>query len=367
MNIRMNTGFVIVFAVLSANCVAQVPSGLGKARSISTIKGNKILVTALDAFVNKQMDSLHIPGLSLAVINSGKIAYYKNYGVKNSETGEKVNDHTIFEACSVSKPVFAYFVLKQVEKGILQLDKPLHTYYTDPKIDTTDGYYRLVTARMVLNHCSGFPNWRKDEDDSNPLLFISKPGTKYGYSGEGYQYLARVLGKILRKSDQELNDYFQEEVVQSLEIASMNFTWKDTLQPLKAFSHSKGKPTDNTSQGPPDWFGAAGSLHTSAKDYAKFLVAIMNSRNKVGKKLITLQTGLPTEPDSLYRSFGFPYKISKGKIRYYHMGNNSDTRAYCHFYKNEGMGIVMFGNCDNFFSAGFAQKLLAYMEEEVIY
>jgi CubicO group peptidase (beta-lactamase class C family) len=367
MNTIKNLSCIVILALSAASCLSQPVSTFQEQRSIVTIKGNKILVTDLDGFIKRQMDSLHIPGLSLAIINKGKIAYYKNYGVKNSETGEKVDDNTIFEACSVSKPVFAYFILKQVEKGILLLDKPLYTYYSDPKIDTTNGYYKLVTARMVLNHCSGFPNWRKEEDDSNPLFFINKPGTKYGYSGEGYQYLARVLGKLLRKTDQELNDYFQKEVVQPTKINSMNFTWNDSLQPLKAFSHSKGKPTDNSSQGPPDWFGAAGSLHTSAKDYAQFLVAIMNSRNKIGKKLVTLQTALPTEPDSLYRSFGFPYKISRGKIRYYHMGNNSDTRAYCHFYKAEGMGIVMFGNCDNFFSSGFAQKVLAYIEEEVIY
>jgi CubicO group peptidase (beta-lactamase class C family) len=211
-------------------------------KSVNTIKGNKISTEQLDAFINKQMDSLNIPGLSLAIINNGKTAYYKNYGVKNIETKEKVAHNTIFELCSVSKPVFAYFILTQVQKGILDLDTPLYTYCTDPKIDTANGYYKLLTSRMVLNHCSGFPNWRKDEDDSNPLYFINKPGTKYGYSGEGYQYLARVLGKILHKTDPELNDYFQKEVVKPLKINSMNFTWNDTLQPLKAYSHKKGSP-----------------------------------------------------------------------------------------------------------------------------
>lgn len=62
----------------------------------------------------------------------------------------------------------------------------------------------------------------------------------YGYSGEGYQYLARVLGKILNKSDVELNDYFQEEVVKPLKVKSMNFTWDNKLRPFKAYSHRKG-------------------------------------------------------------------------------------------------------------------------------
>lgn len=357
---RNRLHFIVLLILFSATCFAQQ-------KSIKTIQGSKIMVAELDAYINKQMDSLNIPGLSLAIINNGKIAYYKNYGVKNIDTKEKVNEHTIFEACSVSKPVFAYFVLKQVEKGILELDRPLYTYYTDPKIDTANGYYKILTVRMVLNHCSGLPNWRKDEDENNPLYFIAKPGTKYGYSGEGYQYLARVLGKILDKTDIELNDYFQKEVVRPLKASSMNFTWNDTLQPLKAYSHKNGKPTDNTSQGPADWFGAAGSLHTNAKDYAKFLIEIMNGNNKVGNNLLALQTSMPSEPDSLYRSFGFPYKLVNGKVRYYHAGNNSDTRAYCHFYKNEKMGLIMFSNCDNFFSSKFPNKVFAFLEEVFIY
>jgi CubicO group peptidase (beta-lactamase class C family) len=283
------------------------------------------------------------------------------------DTKEKVADNTIFELCSVSKPVFAYFILKQVKKGILQLDKPLYTYFTDPKIDTASSYYKLVTARMILNHCSGFPNWRQDEDFSNPLFFINKPGTKYGYSGEGYQYLARVVGKILHKTDPELNDYFQKEVVQPLKINGMNFTWNDTLQPLKAFSHKKGKPTDNSSQGPANWFGSAGSLHTNAGEYAKFLIAIMNRKNKIANQLLSINNNLPKQPDSLYRSFGFPYKMADGQLRYYHSGNNSDAQSYCHFYRKEKAGLIVLANCDNLFSSRFMQKLLAYLEEEMTY
>jgi CubicO group peptidase (beta-lactamase class C family) len=351
---------IVVMLFFFAACFAQQ-------KNINTITGNKISVEQLDAFINNQMDSLHIPGLSLTIINNGTIAYSKNYGVKNIDTKEKVAGNTIFELCSVSKPVFAYFVLTQVQKSILNLDTPLYRYYTDPKIDTANGYYKLITARMVLNHCSGFPNWRKDEDDSNPLFFINKPGTKYGYSGEGYQYLARVLGKILRKTDPELNDYFQKEVVQPLKISSMNFTWNDTLQPLKAFSHKKGKPTDNSSQGPADWFGSAGSLHTNANEYAKFLITIMNSKNKTAQQLLALNTTLPKEPDSLYRSFGFPYKMAGGKMRYYHSGNNSDAQSYCHFYLKEKMGLIVLANCDNLFQSKFMHKLFAYLDEEMTY
>ncbi|WP_310554434.1 serine hydrolase domain-containing protein [Flavobacterium sp.] len=359
--------FIICFLCFSIFCFGQNNPNSLEDKSILTIKGKRITFEHLDTFITKQMDSLNIPGLSFAMINNGAIAYAKNYGVKNIDTKEKVDENTIFEVCSVSKPVFAYFILKQANKRKIDLDKPLYQYYTDPKIDTSNDYYKLVTARMVLNHCSGFPNWRKDEDESNTLYFVNKPGEKYGYSGEGYQYLARVLGKILHKTDLELNDYFQKEVVQPFRAKSMNFTWNNSLQQLKAYSHKNGKPTDNSSQGPADWFGAAGSLHCTAKDYAKFLLSVMDSKNKVGKQLLSLNTTLPKEPDSLYRSFGFPYKMTNGKIRYYHTGNNSDTRSYTHFYLKEKFGIVMLSNCDNFFSSKFVHKLFEYLEEEMMY
>jgi CubicO group peptidase (beta-lactamase class C family) len=355
---------ISLIIILTLLCSAV--SIFGQNKNISTIKSKKISTKQLDSFVAGQMDSLKIPGLSLAIINNGSIVYVKNYGVKNSETKEKVDENTIFEACSLSKPVFAYFVLKQVEKGVLDLDKPLYSYYSDPKIDTANDYYKLVTARMVLSHSTGFPNWRKDENFSNPLFFINQPGTKFGYSGEGFQYLARVLGKILNLTDQELNALFQKEVVKPLKIKSMNFTWNDSLKALKAYSHRNGKPTDNSSQGPKDWFGSAGSLHTNARDYAMFLVYLMKNDNSINRQFLTLQTDLPAQPDGLFRSFGFPYKMSDEKIKFYHTGNNSDTRAYCHFYPKQKLGVVMFSNCDNFFESGFATKVQNYLDEEAL-
>lgn len=360
MNVVKNVGLVMFLMMIS------IPF-FGQQKNITTIKGKKILVKDLDKFINSQLDSLKVPAISLAIINKGRLVHYKNYGVKNLDTKEAVNQKTIFELCSVSKPVFAYFALKQAEKGILDLDKPLYEYYIDPKIDTAHGFYKLITARMVLNHCSGFPNWRENEDFKNTLFFKNKPGMTYGYSGEGYQYLARVLGKILNKTDVELNDYCQEEVVKPLKVKSMNFIWDNKLRPFKAYSHSKGKPTDNGSQGPPDWFGSAGSLHTNAGDYALFLLSLMNKNTPINHQLIKLNTDLPKEPDGLFRSFGFPYKMADGKVRYYHSGNNSDAQSYCHFYKEEKMGLVMFVNSDNFFKSGLAQKVLVFLEEEFTY
>lgn len=120
---------------------------------------NNISDAALDNFIAEQMASLQLPGLSVAIINDGKIVYQRALGQANMETNSIVKEGSIFEAASLSKPVFSGFVLKMAEQGKLNLDTPLYKYLPYPDIEN-DERYKLITARMVLTHKTGFPNWR---------------------------------------------------------------------------------------------------------------------------------------------------------------------------------------------------------------
>ena len=110
----------------------------------------------MEAFLKSQMDSIGMPGLSFAVINDEQIVYHKTLGVTNFETKQQVSDETIFDAASMTKTPFAFLVMRLAEKGILDLDKPLFTYLPYPISLTIKGY-KLITARMVLSHTTGFP------------------------------------------------------------------------------------------------------------------------------------------------------------------------------------------------------------------
>jgi CubicO group peptidase (beta-lactamase class C family) len=306
-----------------------------------------------------------IPGLSIAVINNGLIVYSRNMGVKNVVTREPAGPGTIFEACSLSKPIFAYFALLMATRGVLDIDTPLYRYYLDPEVDFSDPVFTALTARIVLNHASGWPNWRANK--AQLLKFNFVPGTRSGYSGEGYQHLKRVLNYRLSTDDDHLNGYFQEAVAEPLYIRSLNYTWFEGMEKDKAFGHIKGRPTDNGPHGDPSQFDAASSLHTDAEGYAKFIVKLMDASDPVAGRLLKLQDQLPAEGDGLFRSLDFPYKLIDNKIRYFHSGDNGDARAYCHFYRNQGIGLVMFCNSDNFFSSGFAKKVLAFLDEPYPY
>jgi hypothetical protein len=151
-------------------------------------------ILQLERDVPELMKKSNVPGVSIALIQRGKTIWVHGFGVKKAGTSQPVTGETVFEAASLSKPVFAYGVLKLVDQGKLGLDVPLTTYLPKPYIP---GDQRLakITARIVLSHRTGFPNWR--DGDSLPLYFT--PGERFSYSGEGYIYLQRVRAvKVLK-------------------------------------------------------------------------------------------------------------------------------------------------------------------------
>ena len=204
---------------------------------VKNSKGSAKTVHELDAFFNSLLDTLKIPGISVAIINQSEIVYHHLFGVNSLEAEEPINEKTIFEAASLSKPVFAYFTMKQVEKGILDLDKPLFEYLPNPDI-AYDERSQLITARMILSHSSGFPNWRQD---SLTIEFL--PGSNYMYSGEGYAYLARVLAEVNQVPFDQLDSIFQVEVSNPIKARRMYYQWNDDITLNKATGHINNQPT----------------------------------------------------------------------------------------------------------------------------
>ena len=132
----------------------------------------KTLIADLEKQILQLMEEALVPGLSLAIIQDGKLFWRRGFGVKNRASKEPVDDDTVFEAASTSKPVFAYAVMKLCEKGVMDLDTPL-TKYTSERFLHGDPRLDRITARHVLAHTSGFPNFRSKEE---PLAIHFTPG-----------------------------------------------------------------------------------------------------------------------------------------------------------------------------------------------
>ena len=137
----------------------------------------------------------NIPTLGLGIIQGGKLTQINVYGTLD---GKKVAPYnSLFNVASLTKPVTAMTVLRLVSLGKWNLDEPLYKYFTDPDI-AKDPRSKKLTTRLVLSHQTGFPNWRWMNKD-NQLNFEFDPGTKYQYSGEGFEYLRKAIENKFHK------------------------------------------------------------------------------------------------------------------------------------------------------------------------
>ncbi len=223
----------------------------------------------LDAFMADYMDHFTIPGASVAIIKDKEIVYTGYYGVSNWLTQEAVGSKHLFDMGSITKPIFAFAVHRLVDQGVLDLDRPLHDYLPFEDI-AHDERSRLFTARQVLSHQTGLPNWRWQNDDRQ-LDIAFTPGDGYRYSGEGYDYLGRVIEKL---TGEELETVLMREAVEPLGMsAAVRFSKRDDWHDVFVYGHSELRAF--TSQ-TPDEAHAAYSMMASTTDLAQVLLTWMN-------------------------------------------------------------------------------------------
>lgn len=327
----------------------------GQEPTVNTIKGEQISATELTSKIKDILKSEGIPGISIAIINNNKTVYHEAFGVANANTNEPVNRQSIFEAASLSKPIFAYFVMKMVEQGKIDLDKPLFEYLPHPGLaPNSKEQAQLITARMVLAHQTGFPN----HSNGKQIELAFKPGTDFLYSGEAYQYLAAIVGMqhgIGWKKD--LNELFQKEVTIPLKMNHSTFVWDEYVEKHKVFGHNtEGKPNPNQPR-PGYWdgktFNAYSSLHSEASEYAKFIIAMLKEEGlkpETFEEMLKEQTHfkddnpLKKEIGQTGWGLGFAQKKTEEWTMHFHTGNNHDFQAYAMFIPEKAYGLVVFAN-----------------------
>ena len=242
------------------------------------------------------MKEARVPGLSIAIIRDAKLFWRRGFGAKDNASMEPVDNDTVFEAASTSKPVFAYVVMKLCEKGVMDLDTPL-TQYTSERFLEDDPRLELITARHVLSHTSGLPNFRSAEE---PLKIQFTPGKKWSYSGEGYSYLQSVVTRLTGSqvnpkdcarfeagvevcaTEPSIDTYMKANVLVPFGMTSSGYLWDEIMESHMARGHDeKGKPSGISRKptGPSvARYGMVGGLCTTPTDYAKFVMEIINPK-----------------------------------------------------------------------------------------
>lgn len=278
----------------------------------------------------------HIPGLSAAYISHGKVTWVQNFGIADETTHAPVTDSTLFEAASLTKVVTAYAAMQLIAQGKLNPDKPLNEYLGNNYEIGNDPRIHQITARRVLSHSAGFPNWRPDRDSSLPINFT--PGDHFSYSGEGFVYLAVVMEKISGMTYEQL---INKSVFGPLGMKHSHLTFLPAIKSYARRHDWMGNPTwlpDYTN------INAAASLRTTARDYATFLAALLNTPKGIFQSQIKVDTAQAPQ-----LSWGLGVGLdSVATTRYcWHWGDQGDSRAFfCgDIYKKDG--IVFLTNSAN--------------------
>lgn len=229
-------------------------------------------------------DSADIPLIQLAFRSSSGYTEFiisQNDSISSTVSPESVSQNTVFQAASLSKPVFSYIVLMLYDRGLIDIDKPLTDYTSAERFENRE-WASQITARMVLTHKTGLPNWAtspsSDEWPASVVTFKFRPDSAFSYSGEGYYLLQSAVENITGK---KLDQLAADEIFIPLGMKNSSYEWRDDYDTLAADGFSR--EGENRGKGRYPRANSAYTLRTTASDYSKFLDLLMSGEGLKGE------------------------------------------------------------------------------------
>lgn len=188
-----------------------------------------VIIADLESYIPARMDSAGVPGLALALVREGQVAYAAGFGIANRITRRPVTAETVFEVASNSKVVTTYTALRLVDQGRLTLDEPLAAVLTTPWLPPSS-YADQITLRHVASHSAGFSDNLLPLDKS--VMF--EPGSAFAYSGVGFLYLQEAVEQVAQAS---LEDAARRLVFEPLGMTVSSFINRADITPRMANGH----------------------------------------------------------------------------------------------------------------------------------
>lgn len=363
---------VVALSLLCASCVPErgahalsaadalskggaLPGGEGSAEAVEArirrIEGGLLPATvtegeaAPEMRIEARLAYYDVPGVSVAVIHGDRIEWAKSYGVTDRGGTQPVTPETMFQACSVSKPIAAMAALHWVQEGKLELDEDVNVRLTSWQVPASPlTATSKVTVRRILSHSAGltvhgFAGYEPGEElptlvqildgqgpaSSAAIRVDLEPGTQYRYSGGGYSVLQQLLGDVLRKP---FGRILQETVLAPL--AMEHSTFDQPLPERLARTAAAGHAGDgNKIHG--NWHVypelAAAGLWTTPSDLARFALEIQRARRGAGRVLSREMVEQMLTPQ--LNGFGLGLAIAgKGaNKRFSHSGSNAGYKS----------------------------------------
>lgn len=317
------------------------------------------LNVALASQLPPLLKKFSVPGVSVALWEGGRVVGQIASGVRVKGETVPIDADTVFEACSMTKPVLAHLALLLVQEGQLSLDEPLSLDGETVWIAPREEWLHQITVRRLLLHTTGLPNWRPGgEERPGALALAFEPGTRFSYSGEGYYFLQRVIERKLGRSLEEIAG---EKIFRPLGLKRTSFVWRDAFSRNAAGGHgAEGQPLQREYYIRPN---AGYSLYTTPSEYAQILALALGGEGPVEARLTAelqqeqrrpqiLAAG--REPEvrqglrsgvSSWRCLGWVCDETLLDPVYYHSGANSTGfRCYSQYDPVSGRGLVIMTN-----------------------
>lgn len=306
--------------------------------------------------VRSILDSHSIGAAAVGVLSGGRLTDEIYFG--EARPGVAVDHSTQFEIASITKTVVAETVLRLSDEDVFQLDEPLSEYWVDPDV-ADDPRHQQLTARLVLTHRTGFPNWRFFREDGR-LVFEHDPGSRYGYSGEGFNYLGRAIENKLGKP---LPEVVQEVVFDPLSMESASIQNDPaTTENFAMLRTEDGELFDKHCRPgfcfEKDGWNAAGLMTVTLRDYARFLAAVGNAEGSSAEivadrdavhtltpddPLVDCEESAPTPcPDEQGYGLGFEVARTGDSLVIGHGGFDYSTVSNAYIDRTTGDGLVIF-------------------------
>src|SRR5579862_825379 len=347
--------------------LAMAPTPLAApAPAIARLDGSQISRDRVDTIVTEAMKAAHVTGAGVTIFNAGQPVYMKTYGVCDAARNLPFTSDSVVTAASLTKTAFAVMVMQLVQDGIIDLDKPVFRYLPRPLPEyppyrdlAADPRYRQITMRMLLDHTSGFPNWRRFTDDRKLRIYFP-PGSRFAYSGEGIALAQMVVETVTGKSVDAL---MHARLFGPLGMTQTSMVWEPR------FEHNlcNGYNEQGRSLGPERRRkgDAAGSMQTTLRDYSRFVSAILSGklldarmralmfrpqiRIETAHEFPSLSTDTTTENNDIRLSYGLGWGLyfSPFGEAFFKEGHDEGWRHYVVCFEKLRSGVLIMTNSSN--------------------
>lgn len=267
--------------------------------------------------------------------------------------GEGIADTTVFQAASLSKVLFSYIALRLMDEGVFDLDTPLMQYYDNGRFAPGEAseYARMLTARHVLAHRTGLPNWAaspsSDAWPTSTITFKKKPYQEsdstimFTYSGEGFAYLQHTLEHLTGKS---LNELATQYVFEPFGMPNSWYGWRESFEGQVTVGHqTDGTPT-SVMRYPRANCGY--TLMTCAQDYVKFLEHLSQGgdlKEETFEEMITPQFEDEEHGERIYEDLPISWGLGIGLTDdggLWHWGDNGSFKSFFVIYPGKRAEIM---------------------------